>query len=78
MAEYFFSSSSVNIAAFFVVSTSNWFSSPNFWMAAIPAGMEECLNPMVLENTKTLGAPSRFLLSHPINSSTVIERNKAK
>ena len=29
-------------------------------MAAIPAGIEACLNPIVLENTKTLGSPFLF------------------
>jgi hypothetical protein len=48
-------------------------------MAAIPWGMEACLNPAVLENTSTLGFPSLLLLtSQLIRDSRHIPINNKK
>ncbi len=44
---------SVNAAPSSVASTVNPLSAPSCWIAAMPAGMESCRNPAVLEKTRT-------------------------
>src|SRR5690606_30901358 len=67
------------MAAFLVVSTPKPFSFPSFWMAAMPLGLEACLNPAVLENTRTLGIPSLLsLFPQTVRDKRHIPRNNKK